>query len=74
MKFTFSPLFPDATDEQKWQQLRNWRNRELAATDYTQLADAPGNKQAWAAYRQELRDLPDQTDDPTQVELPERPS
>jgi hypothetical protein len=46
-----------------WTQLRAERNRRLAATDWTQLADAhlsQEKKDAWAAYRQELRDLPDE--------------
>ena len=55
---TFDYLYPDATDEQKLDQVRNWRNAQLAATDWTQIADAPVNASAWAAYRQALRDLP----------------
>lgn len=56
--FQFIPDYPDATDEQKMEQVRNWRNGELAATDWTQVADAPVNAGAWATYRQALRDLP----------------
>jgi len=42
-----------------------WRNRELAATDWTQLPDCPlTSKDEWAVYRQELRDLPAQGADP----------
>ena len=55
---TFDYLYPDATDEQKLDQIRNWRNAQLAATDWTQVADAPVDASAWAAYRQALRDLP----------------
>jgi len=60
-----------------WTQLRAERNRRLAATDWTQLADAhlsQEKKDAWAAYRQELRDLPDELTDPTQVEWPLDPT
>ena len=60
MTFTFNPLFPDATNEQKWDQIRLWRSIQLAQTDFTQLPDAPVDKQAWAEYRQALRDLPAQ--------------
>jgi len=60
MTFTFNPVYPDATDAQKWDQIRLWRDRELASTDWTQLPDAPVNQNAWAAYRQGLRDLPAQ--------------
>ena len=58
--FQFNPFYPDATDEQKWEQIKLWRNAELAATDWTQLPDAPVSKTAWASYRQSLRDLPAQ--------------
>jgi hypothetical protein len=60
MSFQFNILFPDATDEQKWEQIRLWRNAELRQTDWTQLVDSPVNKSAWATYRQALRDLPAQ--------------
>jgi hypothetical protein len=52
--FTFNPMFPDATDSQKWEQIRLWRNAELRQTDWTQLVDSPVNKSAWATYRQAL--------------------
>jgi hypothetical protein len=58
--FRFNPQFPDATNEQKWEQIKLWRNVELARTDWTQLSDAPVDKAAWAVYRQSLRDLPAQ--------------
>lgn len=58
MTFQFNPEFPDATNEQKWEQFRKWRNFELSQTDWTQLPDSPADKQAWATYRQTLRDLP----------------
>ena len=60
MTFTFNPMFPDATNEQKWEQIKLWRNAELARTDWTQTLDAPVDKVAWATYRQALRDLPAQ--------------
>jgi hypothetical protein len=56
--FKFNPLFPDATDDQRMEQVRIWRNAELARTDWTQVADAPVDASAWAVYRQALRDLP----------------
>jgi len=56
--FEFNPDFPDATDHQKLKQVRLWRNQKLAATDWTQVADAPVDAAAWATYRQALRDLP----------------
>ena len=56
--FDFNPEFPDATDDQKLEQVRLWRNVQLASTDWTQVADAPVDASAWATYRQALRDLP----------------
>lgn len=40
--------------------LRNQRNAKLLECDWTQVADAPVNAAEWAAYRQQLRDLPSQ--------------
>jgi len=70
--FEFNPDFPDATNDQKLEQVRLWRNYELARTDWTQVADAPVDAAAWAAYRQALRDLPDTIDIANPV-LPEAP-
>ena len=74
MKFQFNADYPNATNEQKWRQIRLARNSELAATDYTQLPDSPVDKEAWAQYRQALRDLPNQSDLADDVELPVKPS
>jgi hypothetical protein len=60
MTFQFHPAFPDATNEQKWEQIKLWRNSKLAASDWTMHTDAPTDKVKWAAYRQALRDLPAQ--------------
>jgi hypothetical protein len=60
MTFTFNGQFPDATNEQKWEQIKLWRNAELMRTDWTMHTDAPTDKEAWATYRQALRDLPAQ--------------
>jgi len=69
-----SPLLQDSDLEQQFGYLRTVRDRELAATDWTQLPDAPCDKQAWAEYRQALRDLPAQHADPKQVVFPTRPN
>ena len=60
MTFQFNPLFPEASNEAKWEQIKLWRNAELRASDWTQTLDAPVDKAAWATYRQALRDLPAQ--------------
>jgi hypothetical protein len=73
MMFQFILDYPDATDEQKMEQVRNWRNAQLAGTDWTQVADAPVNASAWATYRQQLRDLPANIDLDNPV-IPDPPS
>jgi len=71
--FIFNPMFPDSTDEQKWEQIKLWRNQELAFTDWTQLSDAPIDKVKWATYRQSLRDLPAQGGKPDAAVFPKKP-
>ena len=53
--------------------VRSERDRLLAASDWTQVADAPVNQAAWAAYRQALRDLPQQDGFPRDVIWPTTP-
>lgn len=63
-------------DEVFWERLRNQRNHKLFMSDLTQLSDAPltsSQKTAWAIYRQELRDLPENTEDPKNVTWPSQP-
>ena len=45
----------------------------LSDCDWTQLADAPVNKEAWATYRQALRDITTQEGFPFNVVFPEQP-
>jgi len=56
--------------------LRSERNALLASSDWTQGADSPLDDEAktsWAEYRQELRDLPANTDDPANPTWPDAP-
>ena len=73
MTFQFNPEFPDATNEQKWDQFRLWRAVELSRSDWTQLPDVPADKEAWAIYRQALRDLPAQGEDAKKAKFPDAP-
>jgi hypothetical protein len=41
----------------EWTVIRQQRNRLLSESDWTQLADSPADKDKWAVYRQELRDI-----------------
>ena len=52
---------------------RSQRNRLLSESDWTQVADAPVDKAAWAAYRQALRDVPQQAGFPVTITWPEKP-
>lgn len=68
--------FPIAIDKVKvndWQTIRTERNVKLKRTDYTQLRDFTGNTEAWATYRQELRDIPQTFSDPNMVVWPVAP-
>jgi hypothetical protein len=56
-----------------FERLRNWRNAELKACDWTQLPDAVCDKAAWAIYREALRDLPNQATDPSKLVFPIKP-
>jgi hypothetical protein len=49
------------------------RNQALAASDWTQVADAPVDQAAWATYRQELRDITSQETFPNEVTWPVPP-
>ena len=52
--------------------VRAKRDRKLANSDWTQVADAPVDKTAWATYRQSLRDIPQQEGFPWDVTWPEQ--
>lgn len=53
---------------------RSKRNGLLAASDWTQVADAPVGQAAWATYRQELRDITTQEGFPETVVWPVAPN
>ena len=52
------------------QRIRTKRDRLLQESDWTQLNDAPVDREAWAQYRQALRDLPQQEGFPGEVVWP----
>lgn len=53
------------------QRVRKTRDRLLQESDWTQLSDAPVERDAWARYRQALRDVPQQKGFPAEVVWPE---
>jgi len=68
--------WPAVRDDLAWGQVRAERDRLLAASDWTQVADAPltaDEREAWADYRQALRDVPQDFDSPDDVVWPETP-
>lgn len=60
-------------DTKIWKRIRNWRNVELDKSDWTQLPDAKTDKDAWLIYRQWLRDLPNNNENPRTIELKPKP-
>lgn len=54
-------------------QVRAERNDKLAATDWTQVVDAPVDQATWATYRQALRDITEQDGFPWSVQWPTQP-
>ena len=73
---TLDAAWPAVRDARAWDRVRAERDSLLAASDWTQVADAPltaSEKQAWADYRQTLRDVPQTQDDPDSIVWPETP-
>lgn len=60
--------------EQASENIRHRRNQLLMECDWTQVADAPVDREAWAQYRQQLRDIPNQAGFPYQVAWPFAPN
>jgi len=60
--------------EQKAEFIRSERDALLAKSDWTQVADAPVDAEAWAVYRQALRDVPQQSGFPGDIEWPTPPA
>lgn len=55
------------------QQSRQYRNDLISDSDWTQLADAPLDpvvKASWASYRQDLRNVPQQSGFPNEINWP----
>jgi len=52
---------------------RTDRNKLLAETDWTQVADAPVDQAVWATYRQALRNITAQAGFPNNITWPTKP-
>ena len=53
--------------------MRQYRNQLLAESDWAMASDAPTDKEAWATYRQQLRDFPATWVPSETAEFPEAP-
>ena len=61
--YTAKQWIDPRTPETEWPLVRAERDRRLLASDWTQLPDVPlATKEAWATYRQQLRDITLQPD------------
>jgi hypothetical protein len=88
-KYSVGPVFKDTEtqtaaeqmdeykarmDAEQATRVRTSRNDALAKTDWTQLPDSTANRQAWADFRQALRDLPEAAGFPWAVTWPDAPA
>lgn len=82
-KYSVGPSFTNAQqmteykalrDAEQAKSVRSIRNQHLKDCDWTQGKDVPDAVSTpWAAYRQQLRDLPKQVGFPWNVEWPKQP-
>lgn len=70
---TWADAVKQADRAQAAAQVRAERDRLISACDWTVLDDAKTDKQAWATYRQALRDVPEQSGFPYDVSWPAMP-
>ena len=86
-KYVLGPIFTDGEttaaeqetaykatkDAEQATSVRNSRTEKLKDSDWTQVADAPVDKAAWATYRTALRDVPTQAGFPWTIDWPVAP-
>ena len=86
-KYVLGPIFTDGEttaaeqeaaykaikDAEQASAVRQSRSDRLADCDWTQVADSPVDKTAWATYRQALRDITTQSSFPWSVTWPDAP-
>jgi hypothetical protein len=65
--------YKSAKDAEQAKSVRTQRGEKLKDSDWTQVADAPVDQAAWAAYRQALRDITAQEGFPWTVQWPAQP-
>jgi hypothetical protein len=62
-----------AKDAEQATAMRQQRTEKLKDSDWTQVADSPVDKAAWATYRQALRDITAQDGFPWTINWPDQP-
>lgn len=86
-KYVLGPIFTDGEttaaeqeaaykaikDAEQAKSVRQSRSDKLAECDWTQVADSPVDKTAWATYRQALRDITTQAGFPWNIVWPTQP-
>lgn len=66
---------PTSIDDQTLIDVIRWRRTGLLhSSDWTQTPDCTADKEAWAAYRQQLRDLPSSNANPRLIVFPTPPA
>jgi len=65
--------YKTAKDVEQAKSIRNSRTVMLKDSDWTQLADSTVDKEAWATYRQALRDITAQAGFPWTITWPDAP-
>lgn len=68
-----TPTEVQAVNDKKASVIRNKRSALLLQSDWTQVLDAPVNREAWSTYRQALRDVTNQPGFPIEVTWPQQP-
>ncbi len=63
----------DGATDRAWTSLREKRNAFLAETDWWALPDSPTMTSEQTRYRSQLRDLPENTSDPSNPSWPTKP-
>ena len=63
----------DNTDNNYESMMRKVRDSMLKESDWTQVADSPVDRQAWATYRQALRDFPATWTESPEADFPDTP-
>ena len=69
-QYSKDDIVSSLTTDEKWEAVRSERNKLLHDTDWTQLPDTKVDKEAYAIYRQKLRDIPQTYKLPDEVKFP----